>query len=200
MNQLSASLATLFALLTVGVSLGVAAADEPHASSRPLSPSAQAMISTYCLDCHNSDDLIAGMDLEAISTQSVSEDLAVWEKVVKKLRARQMPPSESGRPTESTIEEVLNSLEGSLDEAAAHHPQPGRTETFRRLTRFEYQNAIRDLLSLDVDVTTLLPADEVSHGFDNITVGELSPTLRESLHLSGAKNQPTGDWSISEVT
>ena len=54
---------------------------------------------------------------------------------------------------------------------------PGRTATIRRLTRTEYQNAIRDLLALDVDVASLLPADESSYGFDNVTVGDLSPTL-----------------------
>src|SRR5262249_11262624 len=56
-------------------------------------------------------------------------------------------------------------------------PQPGRTETFRRLNRTEYQNTIRDLLAIDVDVASLLPPDESSHGFDNITVTDLSPML-----------------------
>ncbi len=175
MNLPSVSVAMFFALLIVAVD--VAIADEPHDSNGQLSPIATAMVSNHCLDCHNRDDATAGIDLEAISTESVSDHSAVWEKVVKKLRAGQMPPSESRRPAESTIAEVLSSLERSLDEIAALHPQPGRAETFRRLTRFEYQNAIRDLLSLDVDVTALLPADSVSHGFDNITVGELSPTL-----------------------
>jgi hypothetical protein len=64
-----------------------------------------------------------------------------------------------------------------LDAAAAHHPRPGRTDTLRRLTRTEYKNAIRDLLAPDVDVDALLPADEASHGFDNVTVSGLSPTL-----------------------
>jgi hypothetical protein len=177
MKQRSALLATLLALLTVCVSLRVATADEPRSSSRPLDPAVETLVNTYCLDCHNSSDSTAGLDLEEMSARSVENDLAVWEKVVRKLRARQMPPSEMERPEESATVAVLNSLEGSLDQVAVDHPQPGRTETFRRLTRIEYQNAIRDLLSLDVDVTAMLPADEVSHGFDNITVGELSPTL-----------------------
>ena len=65
----------------------------------------------------------------------------------------------------------------TLDRAAAKNPNPGRTATFRRLTRSEYQNAVRDLLALEVDVTPLLPADDSSYGFDNVTVGDLSPTL-----------------------
>ena len=70
-----------------------------------------------------------------------------------------------------------DALEAELDAKYAEHPQPGRTDTLRRLNRTEYQNAIRDLLNLDIDVAALLPVDDSSHGFDNITVGELSPTL-----------------------
>src|SRR6185436_12398605 len=68
-------------------------------------------------------------------------------------------------------------LESSLNAAAAKSPNPGRTETFRRLNRTEYRNVIRDLLGLEVDVASLLPADESSHGFDNVTVADLSPAL-----------------------
>ena len=119
-----------------------------------------------------------GLALDAVALQDVSRHPDVWEKVVRKLRARQMPPvgkrpAGRGRPTTRSIA----SLETSLDRAAAAHPNPGRTATLRRLTRTEYQNAIRDLLALDVDVASLLPADESSYGFDNVTVGDLSPTL-----------------------
>ena len=88
-----------------------------------------------------------------------------------------MPPVGKERPDDATYDAVIASLETSLDRAAAANPNPGRTATFRRLTRTEYQNAIRDLLALDVDVASLLPADESSYGFDNVTVGDLSPTL-----------------------
>ena len=85
--------------------------------------------------------------------------------------------SENAGRTTRTYDAVIASLETSLDRAAAAHPNPGRTATIRRLTRTEYQNAIRDLLALDVDVASLLPPDESSYGFDNVTVGDLSPTL-----------------------
>lgn len=75
---------------------------------------------------------------------------------------------------------MVASLETLLDRAAAAQPNPGRTDTFRRLTRTEYQNAIRDLLALEMDLSSMLPRDEASHGFDNITVTDLSPTLLES--------------------
>src|SRR5205085_11983233 len=68
-------------------------------------------------------------------------------------------------------------LATELDRLASENPNPGRTDTFRRLNRTEYQNAIRDLLALDIDASALLPKDDASHGFDNVTVGDLSPTL-----------------------
>jgi hypothetical protein len=88
-----------------------------------------------------------------------------------------MPPVGEERPDEATYTEVVTYLETSLDRAAEAKPNPGRTATIRRLTRTEYQNAIRDLLGLAIDVSSLLPADESSYGFDNVTVGDLSPTL-----------------------
>jgi hypothetical protein len=81
---------------------------------------------------------------------------------------------------------ALSRLTASLDSAAAKHPNPGRTETFRRLNRTEYQNAIRDLLALDIDAAALLPKDEASYGFDNVTVGDLSPMLLDR-YISAAQ-------------
>ena len=159
-------------LLTVSMASSLIGDD----SAKPVSV-VETLVNTHCLDCHNSADATAGFDLESISTESVVEQAGAWEEVVKKLRARQMPPSDADQPDEVLITEALNQLEASLDQHALAHPQPGRTDTFRRLTRIEYRNAIRDLLGLDVDVVDLLPADEISHGFDNITVGELSPAL-----------------------
>ncbi|HEX8201278.1 MAG TPA: DUF1592 domain-containing protein, partial [Isosphaeraceae bacterium] len=103
----------------------------------------------------------------------------VWEKVVRRLVARQMPPEPRTRPEERDYEAVVSAVAGALDRAAAAHPEPGRTDTFRRLNRTEYQNAIRDLLALDIDAAAWLPGDESSHGFDNVTVGDLSPTFLE---------------------
>ena len=103
-----------------------------------------------------------------------------------------MPPVGKPRPDEATYDAVIASLETSLDRAAAARPNPGRTATIRRLTRTEYQNAIRDLLALDVDVAALLPADESSHGFDNVTVGDLSPTLLDRYISAAREDQPAG--------
>src|SRR4026208_1349383 len=81
------------------------------------------------------------------------------------------PRPRAARPRLRTLREP------GLVAAAAARPNPGRTETLRRLNRTEYRNAIRDLLALDIDAASLLPADESGHGFDNVIVGDLSPTL-----------------------
>jgi hypothetical protein len=118
-----------------------------------------------------------GLDLDTILREDMAAHAADWEQVVRKLRARQMPPVGKDRPTETTYNETLAGLTSSLDRVASNNPDPGRTETFRRLNRTEYQNAIRDLLALDIDAAALLPKDEVSHGFDNVEAANLSPTL-----------------------
>src|SRR5579872_3995166 len=147
----------------------------------------RALVNKYCLNCHDSETKTAGLALDAISREDVTNNTRIWEKVVKKLRSRQMPPADSPRPDERTYDAVLSSLEGVLDSAAAAHPNPGRTDTLRRLNRTEYQNAIRDLLALNVDAAAWLPADESSHGFDNVTVGNLSPTLLDRYVSAGEK-------------
>src|SRR5437870_8372366 len=88
-----------------------------------------------------------------------------------------MPPPNMVQPPKADRLTLLKWLETSLDAASAEKLNPGRTETLRRLNRTEYQNAIRDLLALDIDAASLLPADESGHGFDNVNVGDLSPTL-----------------------
>ena len=129
---------------------------------------------------------MAGLTLDDLIATDVGQNQEAWEKVVRKLTARQMPPSEMPRPKEEEYETAVAWLKASLDSTAATRPNPGRTETFRRLNRTEYQNAIRDLLELDVDVASLLPPDESSHGFDNITMSDLSPTLLHR-YLSAAQ-------------
>ena len=145
-----------------------------------------AAVKQYCLGCHNTKLKTGGIALDSIGLENATEHPEAWEKVIRKLRTRSMPPAGLPRPDESTYKQLLSLVEGSLDRAAAANPNPGRTDTFRRLNRTEYRNAIRDLLAVDVDVSSMLPADESSHGFDNVTVGGLSPTLLER-YLSAAQ-------------
>jgi hypothetical protein len=138
------------------------------------------VVNQYCIGCHNSKVKAGSFVLDSILAAPVAQHSEEWEKVVRKLRVRHMPPIGLPRPDEKTYEAVIASLAAQLDSAAAAHPNPGRTDTFRRLNRTEYQNAIRDLLALDIDVTSILPGDEAGYGFDNVTVGNLPPMLLES--------------------
>ena len=99
-----------------------------------------------------------------------------------------MPPSGRPRPDKATHDAFVNWIESELDGAASAHPNPGRTEPFHRLNRAEYKNVIRDLLDLDVNVDSLLPADDASYGFDNIAgVLKMSPTLMERYLAAAQK-------------
>jgi hypothetical protein len=146
-------------------------------------PAARAVFDRYCLSCHNDRVRTAGVSLSPAS----KPDPALLENVVRKLDHRHMPPLGLPRPDEATYKAAIASLTDLLDRAATAKPNAGRTGAFRRLNRFEYQNAIRDLLAVDFNVASLLPADETSHGFDNITVENLSPTLLERYLTAAAR-------------
>ncbi|HEU0118943.1 MAG TPA: DUF1592 domain-containing protein [Bryobacteraceae bacterium] len=141
----------------------------------------RALINQACAGCHSKAGKAANLAFETAGTPADHPE--IWEKVLRRLRGRTMPPAGIPRPPESVYLAAIQSLEATLNNLPVN---PGRSDTFRRLNRTEYQNAIRDLLAVEVDVANLLPADESSHGFDNITVGDLSPTLLER-YLSAAR-------------
>jgi hypothetical protein len=143
-------------------------------------------VESNCLDCHDTANATAGLALDTLLTDDTGNHPELWEKVVRKLASRQMPPSDAPRPNEKEYATALAGLTTSLDAAAEAQPNPGRTDTFRRLNRTEYQNAIRDLLSLEIDAAARLPPDESSHGFDNVTVSDFSPVLL-NRYLSAAQ-------------
>ena len=158
-------------------SAGGERAGRSNAVSASASP--HALVDRYCLNCHNDIDFAGDLTFEGVDVDDVGASTETWERVVRKLRVRAMPPrtGDTPRPAESDYDRLIAYLETSLDRVAAANPHPGRTAALRRLTRTEYQHAIRDLLSVAVDAAALLPPDEPGHGFDNVTVGELSPTL-----------------------
>jgi hypothetical protein len=124
--------------------------------------------------------------LDKKDVENVSADPDAWEKVIRKLRARQMPPVGAPRPDEPTYHSLVTYLETDLDRAAALHPNPGKP-TLRRLNRAEYANVVRDLLALEVDGGSLLPPDDSGYGFDNIgDVLTVSPLLMER-YMSAAR-------------
>jgi mono/diheme cytochrome c family protein len=142
------------------------------------------VVNRYCVACHNQRLKTGGLTLDTVDTANVPADAAIWEGVVRKLRAGMMPPQGMPRPDEATRRALVTWLETALDRAPG--PTPGRSLA-HRLNRTEYANAIRDLLSLDVDVTALLPPDDSSYGFDNVAdVLGVSPVLQER-YLSAAE-------------
>ena len=141
------------------------------------SPDPRALLDQYCVTCHNQRLQTAGLLLDQSDVGEVGAGAETWEKVVRKLRSGAMPPPGRRRPDTPTLDAFVTWLETELDREAAARPNPGRSAD-HRLNQFEYGNAIRDLLALEIDTASLLPADESDHGFDNIAeVLSMSPTL-----------------------
>ena len=183
---------------------GVVAQSKAEVAGDSGDKAVPALVAKFCMDCHDTDSKKGGLVFDDRMQRDFSGHSAVWEKVVRRLSTRQMPPAKTkSRPTEAEYEAMLAALTGPLDAAAKAQAAPGRTETIRRLNRTEYQNAIRDLLALEIDSAALLPADEASHGFDNVTVGTLSPSLLDRyisaaqkisrLAVGGEQRVPGGD-------
>src|SRR5262245_29260027 len=151
----------------------------------------RAFMKQYCVSCHTQQAKQRGtvpVTLDDLDPTNVSRDARTWEQVVRKMRAGLMPPSGMPRADKATHDRFLTVIEGELDRVARANPNPGRTEAFHRLNRKQYQNAVRDLLNLDIDVTALLPADDASYGFDNIAgVLRISPTLMERYLIAAQK-------------
>ncbi len=138
---------------------------------------ARAFLDRHCVACHNDRLRTANLLLDAADVTRIGAGAEIWEKVVGKLRSGAMPPSGRRRPEPAALDSFVTWLETELDGYAAAHPNPGRVAD-HRLNRFEYGNAIRDLLALEIDTEELLPADESDQGFDNIAeVLSMSPTL-----------------------
>jgi hypothetical protein len=141
----------------------------------------------YCDTCHFGPKARAGLNMEALDLANLGENGAIWEKVLRKLRSREMPPAGVPRPDAATYTALVGAIESERDRLAGIKPNPGRA-TLHRLNRSEYGNAIRDLLALDVDVAELLPADDIGYGFDNIAdVLQVSPLLLERYLAAAAK-------------
>ena len=150
----------------------------PAAAQKPAESDKQ-FLAQYCQGCHNGRLKTGGLSLEQMDPGQVSQSPETWEKVVRKLRAGMMPPSGAPRPERAAIDQFAAHLESTLDQNAAQHPNPG-TVGLHRLNRVEYANAVRDLLAVDADVSTLLPSDDSSEGFDNVAAAlGVSPALLE---------------------
>ena len=134
----------------------------------PAATNPRVVIDKYCVTCHNQKTHTAGLALDALDASQPAANAEIWERVIAKLRAGSMPPPGMPRPDPGTYREIAASLENEVDRAWIASPTPGRVGAVHRLNRAEYNNAIRDLFALDVDVKPLLPGDETADGsFDN---------------------------------
>ena len=148
----------------------------------------RAVLDEYCVVCHNERRGVADLAFDTMDASSPSTHPATWEKVVTKLRTGTMPPVGRRRPDPETYAAVAGQLETELDAAWAANPFPGRINAIHRLNRTEYNNAIRDLLALDVDVRDLLPGDETADGsFDNIAASLTISTAHLERYVSVAR-------------
>ena len=176
--------ATLF--FSVQVQMSAQQSNATPASQPPAASTQRQFLDKYCGTCHNDRLKTGGLSLERFDVFKPDAQPEISEKVVRKLRTGVMPPPNMLQPPKADRIAMATWLETSLDAASVAKPNPGRTETLRRLNRTEYQNAIRDMLALDIDAGSLLPADESGHGFDNVIVGDLSPTLLDR-YISAAQ-------------
>jgi mono/diheme cytochrome c family protein len=136
---------------------------------RPPAGAAQshsAVLSRYCITCHNQRAKSGGLALDTLDLSDVSSHAEQWETVVRKIRTGAMPPVGRARPGKAVAENLVTWIEAELDRAAAVRLNPGRP-TLSRLNRSEYRNAVRDLLGVEIDAASMLPADVAGHGFDN---------------------------------
>ena len=189
------------ALIAPGAALALLAASAglappqtpPPAPSDAFRTSAaqQALINKYCVGCHSDKMKSGGLSLvkleQTLPAGGVGGGAEDWEKVILKLRSGMMPPPGLPRPDKATVNSFATSLEEAIDREAAAHPNPGRP-ALHRLNRTEYANSVRELLDLDVDAISLLPADDMSHGFDNMAeVLNISPSLMDSYISAAGK-------------
>ena len=200
--------ATASAVLALACALAVSARPAAQAVATPVIDDAASrrLLDRYCIGCHNYRARTGDLSLQALDLAHVGQietETEVWEKVIRKLRTRAMPPAGRPRPDDPAYDALAGRLERALDRVASASPNPGRRPATHRLNRAEYANAIRDLLALEIDSQTLLPADDSGYGFDNIAdVLSVSPMLTER-YLSAARKisrLAVGDPSLAPTT
>ena len=154
----------------------------------PAATPARALVSTYCVTCHNARLKTANVLLDQADMEQVSNSADTWERVIVQLRSRAMPPSGMPRPDNATYTSVASWLETELDRAASARPNPGRPAGLHRLNRTEYANAVRDLLGVEIDPTAMLPPDAQAAGFDtNADALAMEPALLDRYLTAAAR-------------
>ena len=179
-------------ILATGVAWGQSATTMPVASQ-------QALVTKYCAGCHGDKTASGGFSWSKVDLANPDQNAPQAEKVIRKLRAGMMPPAGMPRPDAATLKSFVSSIETTIDQKASARPFAGAPE-LSRLNRTQYRNAIRDLLGLDMDVSSLLPPDEQGRGFDNISDAlTVTPALVQGYVRAASKisREAVGDTQVA---
>ncbi len=189
-----AALSTL-ALFTAGLNAWAQTASNPATTE-------EAVVKQYCFGCHN-DKLKSGnfswAKIDMAHPEHNAEDA---EKAINMLRVGMMPPPGMPRPAQDVRNTLANYLETAIDKTSTSNPNPGHPP-LHRLNRTEYENSIKNLLDVDVDVSSLLPPDDSSHGFDNMADAlTMSPTLMQGYIRAAGRisREAVGDSTAPALT
>ena len=184
-----------------------AQAPAPKTVAAPaLDPQSQlATVKTYCATCHNDRVKTGGVSFDGLTAEGVAQQADVFEKAVRKVRGRVMPPPNARQPSGQAADTLVAWLEQTLDKAETPAHVPDKV-VLHRLNRKEYRNAVRDLLAVDFDATEVLPSDDVAEGYDNIaTALQVSPSFIEqyviaaravSVKAMGRPDARPGGWTF----
>ena len=180
---------SIFRITVIGAAMSLAGV---FVASRPgqAQDSADVQIATvkqYCQGCHNDRAKTGGVSFEGVTASSIAKDPELFEKAVRKLRGRVMPPPGAKQPDGKAVDSLVAWLEDSLDKVPTQAYVTDQV-VLHRLNRQEYANAVRDLLLVEVNGAELLPQDDVAQGFDNIASAlQVSPSFIEQ-YVSAARN------------
>jgi mono/diheme cytochrome c family protein len=182
-----ALVAALVGIYLAALAGAFTSAQVPTASAAPAAVDAEQQLATikqYCAGCHSDRAKMGGVSFEGLTADRIGQHADVFEKAVRKVRARVMPPPNAKQPDAATAESLVSWLETSLDRAAGQAHIRDRL-VLHRLNRKEYANAVRDLLAVEFDAAEVLPADDSVEGYDNIAEGlQVSPSFIEQYVIA----------------
>ncbi len=158
------------------------------------------LLQQFCWDCHSAGDAEGGIAFDRyVDSAEIQSDFELWEKVIRLVKERQMPPADAAEIDNESLQRIVNGIEYELSQFdCSVETRPGRV-TIQRLNKAEYNNTIRDLTGLELQLANDFPSDDVGNGFDNIgDVLSLPPILLEK-YLEAAETIAEAIWSNEEV-
>lgn len=152
------------------------ATDDGQVFAKSIEP----FLQKYCVRCHSADNMKSGIRVDGLTANPEDRQLFLLKDILKQLDDGAMPPVDEAQPTDELRMQVSTWITQTLHRARSR-PTP-RNGSIRRLTVSQYRNTLRELLSLEEDLTEILPPDGLSKdGFANNSQSMvLSPLQIES--------------------